>query len=698
LILVLKIKLQHNDEQGSSIRTNGKKLFPNPENNRLRTIFASRINVMKKIILILSLIATTMAKAQKSKYDSYPVYNGNDLGLTYSKAKSTFRIWAPTAKSVTLNLYTGNIEVPVRKEMRKDLNGTWTFTLGGDMKGLQYAFQVKNDSSQLLPVPDPYVKAVTVNGHKGVVLDLKETNPKDWQKDKSPVFKNKTDAIIYELHVRDASIAAGSGINNKGKFLGLTETGTKNKDGLSTGLDHLKELGVTHIHLLPSYDFNSVDESKPDSAQYNWGYDPQNYNVPEGSYSTNAGNPVARIKEFKQLIQSFHSNGLRVVMDVVYNHTALTEGSNFNQLVPGYYYRQTKDGKFSDATACGNETASERPMMRKFILESMKYWVQEYHIDGFRIDLMGVHDIETMNIISKELHKIKPDILLYGEGWTAGASPLPDSLRALKKYAYKLDRIAVFSDDIRDGIKGSVFEHEDKGFASGKPGMEESIKFGVVAACKHPQLDYSKVNYSKAPYAAEPYHTISYSECHDNHVLWDKLKISAKDASEEQRKEMHKLALSIVLTSQGISFLHAGTEFLRSKKGVENSFKSPDSINAIDWDLKSINKDVFDFVKYLIQMRKEHPAFRMKTAKDIAANIHFRMDAKPGTVIYEINGAAVHDRWKKILVCFNGSDKTQPVSVGSTWQSYILNNLIVQTEKVVNNILLAPHSCTILFQ
>jgi pullulanase len=375
----------------------------------------------------------------------------------------------------------------------------------------------------------------------------------------------------------------------------------------------------------------------------------------------------------------------------------LTEHSYFNQLVPGYYYRQTKDGKFSNATACGNETASERPMMRKFILESMKYWVQEYHVDGFRVDLMGVHDIETMNLVSKELHKIKPDILLYGEGWTAAASPLPDSLRALKKYAYKLDRIAVFSDDIRDGIKGSVFDHADKGFASGKPRMEESIKFGVVAACKHPQVDYKKVNYSKAPYAKEPYHTISYAECHDNHVLWDKLAISAKGTTAAERKEMHKLALSIVLTSQGISFLHAGTEFLRSKKGVENSFESPDSINAIDWDLKTKNKDIFDYVQLLIRMRKEHPAFRMKTGKEIAAYIRFREDAAPGTVIYEINGTAAGDKWKKILVYLNGNKEDKPVTVGNGWQSFIINNQAVQSEKVANEIILKPHSCTILF-
>ncbi len=481
--------------------------------------------------------------------------------------------------------------------------------------------------------------------------------------------------------------------------MGLTEKGTNNTAGLSTGLDHIKELGVTHVHLLPCFDFNSIDETKPD-AKYNWGYDPLNYNVPEGSYSTNPYDGVTRIKEFKQLIKTFHENGLRVVMDVVYNHTALTETSNFNQLVPGYYYRQTKDGKFSDATACGNETASERPMMRKFILESMKYWVQEYHVDGFRIDLMGVHDIETMNLISKELHKIKPDILLYGEGWTAGTSPLPDSLRALKANAHQLDRIAVFSDDIRDGIKGSVFEHKDKGFVSGKKGMEESIKFGIVASLQHPQVDYSKVNYSKAPYAKQPYQTITYAECHDNHVLWDKLAISAKDATEEERISMQKLALSIVLTSQGISFLHAGTEFLRSKKGVENSFESSDSINAIDWSLKSKNKEVFEYVKALIKIRKEHPAFRMVHSKDIRSNIHFLDNMPEGLISYTINGKQAGDSWNKIQVYFNGTSMRQNVILSSKyWKAKVLNNAYLdKVQEVLSNIDLKPFSCTILYQ
>lgn len=657
---------------------------------------------MRKTLMIVSwLLYTFFAKAQKSIYDTYPVYKGNDLGLTYTPQKSIFKIWSPPAERVRLYLESGGAimeEGPEIIPMKKDKDGVWVAIVAGDIKAVQYSFSVFINGKWSAKVPDPYAKAVGVNGKRAVVVDLKETNPPGWENDKSPVFKNKTDAILYELHVRDASIHPGSGIKNKGKYLGLTETGTKNAEGLSTGLDHIKELGVTHVHLLPVFDFYSLDESKPDSQQYNWGYDPLNYNVPEGSYATNPYDGVTRIREFKQMVQAFHQNGLRVVMDVVYNHTRLTEDSYFNQLVPGYYYRQTKDGKFSNATACGNETASERYMMRKFMLESLLYWVKEYHIDGFRVDLMGVHDIETMNLISKELHKVKPDILLYGEGWTAGSSPLPDSARALKKYAYKLDRIAVFSDDIRDGIKGSVFDHHDKGFASGKPGMEESIKFGIVASCKHPQVDYSKVNYSKAPYSKEPWNTITYAECHDNHVLWDKLAISAKDATEEQRKEMYKLALSIVFTSQGIPFLHAGSEFLRTKKGVENSFESPDSINAIDWSLKTKNKDEFQYIKYLISLRKNYSSFRIKTSKEIASNIRFLEGLPKGVVAFEIDGMAIKDVVKKIFVCMNGTDK--PVDIvpkKSSWIPMVENNYLRWFEKNNPEKILSPYSISIYY-
>ncbi len=554
---------------------------------------------MKNAIILMGIIIPFLSRAQINEFSSFPVYNGADLGLSYSSRQSSFRIWAPTAETVQIRLYQeGTGGDPLQTiDMNKADSGTWNIDIPGDQKGLYYTFRVLINTKWQDEVPDPYAKAVGVNGKRGFIMDLKQTDPVNWQQDKGPVLKNATDAIIYELHIRDASISSNSGITNKGKFIGLAEKGTVNNAGLSTGLDHLAELGVTHIHLLPVYDFFSIDESQPEKPQYNWGYEPLNYNTTEGSYATNAHDGITRIKELKQMISTFHENNLGVVMDVVYNHTMLTEDSYFNQIVPGYYYRQTMDGKFSNATACGNETASERPMMRKFMLESLKYWVNEYHVDGFRFDLMGVHDIITMNIIASELRKLKPGILLYGEGWTAGASPLPDSVRALKKYAYKLDNIAVFSDDIRDGIKGSVFVDEERGFVSGRPGMEESIKFGIVAACKHPQVNYKKVNYSKAPYAAHPSQTITYAECHDNHVLWDKLAISAHDASEAERKEMYKLALSIVLTSQGISFLHAGSEFLRSKKGNENSYNAGDSINAIDWNLKTKNQDSFSLYK-----------------------------------------------------------------------------------------------------
>ncbi|MEY4629451.1 MAG: type pullulanase [Bacteroidota bacterium] len=646
----------------------------------------------------------------------YPVYHGDDLGLTYTPQQSTFKIWSPTADAARIIFYAsplGNDQLE-RILLSKSENGTWSTTINKNLKGLYYVFQVLVNDNWLAEVPDPYAKAVGTDGKRAVVVDLKESNPDGWQADKSPIFSNRknlqkglgglpVDAVVYELHVRDATIHPSSGVSNKGKFMGLTETNVVNDKAVKTGLDHIQDLGVTHVHLLPSYDFYSVVESKPDSLQYNWGYDPLNYNTPEGSYSSNPADGITRIKEFKTMVQAMHKKGLRVVMDVVYNHTMLTENSYFNQLVPGYYYRQKADGGFSNASACGNETASERPMMRKFMLESLKYWVNEYHIDGFRFDLMGIHDIETMNLISKELHDIKPDILLYGEGWTAGSSPLPDSLRALKQNAYKLDRIAVFSDDLRDGIKGSVFEHSDRGFASGKPGMEESIKFGVTAACEHPQLAYSRVNYSKSPYAKEPGQVVSYCECHDNHVLWDKLMISNSKDPQAMRKQMHLLSLSIVLTSQGVTFLHAGTEFLRTKRGVENSFNAGDSINAINWNEKAQQKDVFEYVKGLIQMRKAHPAFRMESQKQIAGLIKFDEQAEDGIVAYELDGASVGDSWKKIRVIYNGSSVAKSVATGKgAWKGFVESNQLQSNSglqrKIENVVSVQPYSATILYK
>ncbi len=653
---------------------------------------------MQHFLLFFLLIIATRVVAQNPTAH-YPVYMGDDLGLMNTANGSTFKIWAPTASAVRINLYKTDLGGDSYRTalLHKKTNGVWQITIGENIKDQYYTFQININGVWSAETLDPYAKACGTNGVRAQVVNLKETDPAGWEKDQSPSFSKKnvqTDAIIYELHVRDASVHPNSGIKNKGKFIGLAETGTKNAAGHFTGLSHMKELGVTHIHLLPFYDYNSVDESKPN--QYNWGYDPVNYNIPEGSYSTNPADGKQRIKELKQTIQAIHSNGLRVIMDVVYNHTALTQQSNFNVFVPDYYYRKRSDGSFSDASACGNETASDKAMFRKFMLESVLYWVKEYHVDGFRFDLMGIHDIETMNLIADTLRKIKPSIVLYGEGWTAGGSPLSDDQRALKKNASMLNGVAVFSDDIRDGIKGSVFNIDDRGFATGKIGNAASVKFGVVAAGQHPQIEYDQVNYSKASYTSNPAGVINYADCHDNNILWDKIALSYKDASEKQRIKMHELAYAIVLTAQGTPFLTAGSEFLRTKYGVENSFNSGDSINAINWSLKSKNFTTYQYIQSLINIRKLHPAFRMHTAQQIAQNLVFQSDLPKGVIGYTINGAAVGDTWKKIWVGYNGNLTAAALQLPpGNWKIASIHN---QSSLVGNQLRIDGSSAVILYQ
>lgn len=601
-----------------------------------------------------------------ASYDDYPVYVGTDLGLTYTPKKSVFKLWAPSADKTTLRFYDKGVGGKALEEikMKREEQGVWSVQVKKDLLGKYYSFQTFVNGQWGEEVPDPYVKAVGVNGKRGHVINFEKTNPIGWAGEKRPALKNPTDIILYELHMRDLSMSEDASIENKGKFLGLAETGTKSPMGEPTGLDHIKDLGVTHVHILPSYDYMSIDEGKLEENNFNWGYDPQNYNVPEGSYSTDPFDGAVRVREFKEMVKALHDQGLRVILDVVYNHTGVTEGSNFNQLVPNYYYRQNADGSFSNASACGNETASDRPMMRKFILESVKYWVNEYHLDGFRFDLMGIHDIETMNQISAALHEIDPTIFVYGEGWTGGDSPLPEPDRALKKYTHRIKGVAAFSDDMRDGLKGSVFDAPDRGFASGKPNMEESVKFGIIAATQHPQLNYEKVNYSNEPWAAEPTQSINYVSCHDNHTLWDRLLNSQPGISEKERIKMHKLANTVVLTSQGIPFLHAGVELLRTKDGEENSYKSSDAINKIDWSRKSKYKDVFDYYQSVINLRKNHPAFRMPTKAMIQKHLKF-MDFPEGDLLigYTISENANGDEWKDILVLLNGNQSIKTVVI-----------------------------------
>ncbi|TWJ03517.1 pullulanase [Mucilaginibacter frigoritolerans] len=663
---------------------------------------------MKYLSFILTIACTTMLTSfkpaiQTGPFDNYPVYSGNDLGVEYSPAATVFKVWAPKASAVKLRLYeAGNGGDAISTtDLQMAENGVWQLTIKQDLKNKYYTFQVMQDGKWLQERPDIYAHAVGVNGNRGMVVDLPSTNPANWQDDKKPALKNATDAIIYETHIRDISISPNSGIAHKGKFLGLTETGTKSPDGEATGLDHLKELGVTHVHLLPAFDFNSVDETKPEANQYNWGYDPLNYNVPEGSYSTNPYDGNVRIKEFKQMVQALHKNGQRVILDVVYNHTSDINNSNFSQFAPGYFYRQNPDGSYSNATGCGNEVASERAMVRKFMIESVVYWAREYHLDGFRFDLMGVHDIETMNQISEALHKIDPTIIIYGEGWTAGNSPEPETLRAVKKNASKLNHIAVFSDDIRDGIKGGWGDLKEKGFVSAGDRKAESIKFGIVASTPNQQIDYKAVNYSNVPWAAEPFQTISYVSCHDDNTLFDRLKISNPNASEADLIKMDKLANAIVLTSQGISFLHSGAELLRTKQGIANSYNSPDSINQIDWSRKTKYKAVFEYYKGLIALRKNHPAFRMPSTAMIQANLKFIDTGDQHLIAYQISNNANGDSWKNILVVLNGNttEKTFKLPSGKWTLGADENNIPENGIKSINetSLIIAPTAAYILF-
>jgi pullulanase len=611
-------------------------------------------------------------------YDQYPVYEGQDLGMTWSARSTTFKLWSPAAESARLMLYAAGQGGTAKEtiELTRDKNGTWSHTIRGDQHGTYYTVQVKSGGRWLAETPDPYAKAVGINGLRGMIVDLARTNPDGWKQDVRPPLAQLTDIILYELHVRDLSSHPNSGIKNRGKFLGLAEKDTQNKEGMSTGLDHIKSLGVTHVHLLPSFDYRSIDESQVPPKQYNWGYDPEHYNVPEGSYATDAADGAVRIREFKQAIQALHQSGLRVVMDVVYNHTGSTTESVFNRCVPGYYYRQRPDGSFSDASACGNETASDRAMMRRYIVQSVVYWATEYHVDGFRFDLMGIHDIETMNEVRAALKKVDPTIYVYGEGWTAGDSPLPVEQRALKAHTHRMTDVAAFSDDFRDALKGSVFDHDDTGFVSGKPGQEESIKFGIVAATRHPQVAYDKVNYSKAPWANEPHQSIQYAECHDNHTLWDRLKNSRPDASEADRIKMHKLTLAMILTAQGVPFLHAGTEFLRTKKGEENSYKSPDDINWMDWDRRSEHDRMVDYTQRLIQLRKNHPAFRLQSADLIRKHLRFWEGTPANVVAFEINDAP-NERWRRIIVIHNGSGISQTLTIPDDSWKIVLSGGVV---------------------
>ncbi|UJF15219.1 type I pullulanase [Jeotgalibaca sp. MA1X17-3] len=543
-------------------------------------------------------------------FDDRYAYAGA-LGCFYSKSSTVYRVWAPAAILVELIMYDGYYgEELQRIPMDPIANGTYEIELVGDLDETSYKYAITYPDETIIETLDPYSTAVTINGERSAVVDLKSTNPENWKKRMSP-FSSTTDAIIYEVHVRDFTISESSGVKEKGKYLGMIEKGTRSPNGKATGLDYLKELGVTHVQILPMFDFCTVDEEDP-SYRYNWGYDPQNYNAPEGSYATDARNPKKRIKELKQMIQGLHDAGIRVIMDVVYNHVYKYETHPFENTAPGYFFRRNEEGNLSDGSGCGNDTASEHKMMRKYMLDSVTYWAEEFHVDGFRFDLMGLHDVETMNQVREALDKIDPSMIIIGEGWHLDTS-LSAEQKANSKNAFQTKRIGFFNDALRDAVKGSdMGDALDTGFITGKGFMEQWIAINQQGGAYYP-VDVATYQ--------SPDQMVQYVEAHDNYTLYDKLRMTMPDDNEQTRKQRHMLAQSITLLSQGIPFLHAGQEFMRTKQGVGNSYRSPDEINQMDWLRKDENEEVVEYIKNLIALRQSDPLFRMKTTEEISKHM-----------------------------------------------------------------------------
>ena len=569
--------------------------------------------------------------------------------VVYSPEKTVFTLFAPNdAKQVVVRIYDEGLGGKAKKsvKMKRIANEQWQTTVKGDLMGKFYTFDMG-----LGECPGVFAKAVGVNGKRGAIINFSKTDPEGWAQDQHPVTKSPADLVIYEMHHRDFSINRPDA-KYPGKFMALTEP---------WAISHLKELGVNAVHILPSYDYGSVDETRLSDNKYNWGYDPVNYNVPEGGYSTDPYAPEVRIREFKQMVKVLHDAGIRVILDVVYNHTYDIEHSNFQRTYPDYYYRKTSDGQYSNGSGCGNETASDKPMMRLFMLESVKYWINEYHIDGFRFDLMGVHDIETMNQIRAMVDAIDPTIYIYGEGWSAGSCAYPQEQLAMKAHINRMPGIAAFSDEIRDALRGPFSDDTMTGWIGGKD-EAESIKFGIAGAIQHPQIDMTKVNYSKAPWALEPTQMISYVSCHDDMCLVDRLKASIPGITEEELIRLDLLAQTAVFTSQGVPFMLSGEELLRDKKGVHNSFESPDSINQLDWTNKTKYPQVFAYYKNLIALRKHHPSFRLGNADLVRKHLEF-IDAPAGVVAYRLKNYAGRDDWRDIIVILNATKADIEVNI-----------------------------------
>lgn len=589
-------------------------------------------------------------KAFEDKY----TYQGNDLGLTICKDHLCFKLWSPYALRVNLNIYeTGDYnknDLITSFEMVKEEKGVFTGKTSKDYVGKYYTYTVYFEDEQVNEFCDPYARSGGINGKRGMIINLKETNPKGWDKDVNP---NKDldvcDTVIYELHIRDFSADIRSGIKNTGKYLGLTESGTSldGKGDISTGIDYIKELGVTHIHFLPIYDYGFLDESEAyNRDKYNWGYDPVNYNMPEGSYCTNPRDGMCRVKELKEMIKSLHDNGISVIMDVVYNHT-FDEEFPFNKAVPGYFYRIDKNGNYSNGSACGNDTASERSMVSKFIVDSVEYWAKEYHIDGFRFDLVGLIDVETINRIQEKVDALDRGIFLYGEGWMLDTKPTKRGVVLTnQKNINHLNDFAMFNDGLRDALKGSVFDKKEKGYISGNKKYTKEVRKSVTGLPK---------------WSRRPADVVNYTSCHDNYTLYDKIQMGNPDITRENAIKENKLAAAIVTLSEGILLLHAGEEILREKindKGeyVSDSVWSSDDVNEIKWEnlLKNDVKEVYDYYKGLIAFRKAHPSIRFHNKNDVDKNIEFIDDNDNYLIAYTIKEGK-----NNIVIAYNSSKRAK---------------------------------------
>ena len=575
---------------------------------------------MRKIIFLMLSVALFACTAKQPKLEDE---------CLYSPSNTRFAFWSNVAEQMEVRIYNDANDVQI-VPLQKGENDFWTACVKGDLAGKFYTIRSFQNGEWAPESPGIFAKAVSINGQRAAIIDLATTNPEDWDNDIRPAMPDPTDIVVYETHLRDFTMSPNSGVEHKGKFLGLTEEAT---------LNHLKELGITHLQILPMFDYGSIDETTLDKNRYNWGYDPVNYNVPEGGYSTNPADPACRIREAKQMIQALHKAGIRVVMDVVYNHTYDVMGCALGRVVPKYFYRLNEDGTYANGSGCGNETASDHEMMRRFMVESVCYWAREYHIDGFRFDLMGIHDQETMNAIRAALDEIDPTILTYGEGWAAMSPAYPYEELAMKQWTYKMPRVGAFSDDIRNALIGSPFDHE-RGFASGNPAGVKDVMRGLIACPE---------------WSGEPMQHVSYITCHDNYCLRDRIEVSAANESEATQLRMNKLAQTAVLVSQGMSFIYGGEELFRTKRGIDNSYQSPDSINIIPWENKKTYYDLFEYYRQMIAIRRAHKGFRLGSAELVKDHVEFLDADNDQLIIYCINNLEGIDSAKSLIVLLNGS-------------------------------------------